>query len=174
MKKSTLVAAPLIIVAATAGATPWYAGMRAEQAMRTGAETLGSGKQSPLAVSYTRFERGWLKSEAVSRIALKADPSIYFEVRHEISHMPNRAGWVHVHSVPQLTGPVKANLDYYFGGQPPIAVDTVVGYDGTHIMQFNSPAFSKPLHQQPEMTVSRGGLRRRKKWSGKPECSGDL
>jgi hypothetical protein len=97
---------------------------------------LGSGKQSPLAVSYTRFERGWLKSEAVSRIAVKADPSIYFEVRHEISHMPNRAGWVRVHSVPQLSGVVKANLDYYFGGQPPIAVDTVVGYDGTHVMQF--------------------------------------
>ena len=34
----------------------------------------------------------------------------------------------------------------------------MVGYDGTHIMQFNSPAFSKPLHQQPEMTVSWGGL----------------
>jgi uncharacterized protein YdgA (DUF945 family) len=158
MKKGTLVAVPLIIVAAAAGATPWYAGMRAEQAMRTSAETFGSGKQSPFAVSYTRFERGWLKSEAVSRIAVKADPSIYFEVRHEISHMPNRAGWVRVHSVPQLSGVVKANLDYYFGGQPPIAVDTVVGYDGTHVMQFYSPAFSKPLHQQPEMTVSWGGM----------------
>lgn len=158
MKKVTLVAVPLVIIAAAAGAVPWYAGMRAEQAMRADAEAVGAGKQSPVAVSYTRFERGWLKSEAVSRVALKADPGIYLEVRHEISHTPDRASWVRVHSVPQLTGPVKANLDYYFGSQPPLAVDTVVGYDGTRVMQFNSPAFSKPLHQRPEMTVSWGGM----------------
>jgi uncharacterized protein YdgA (DUF945 family) len=159
MKKVTLVAAPLVIIAAAASATPWYAGMRTEQAMRAGVEAAGASKQSPFAVSYTRFERGWLKSEAVSRVALKADPSIYFEVRHEISHTPDRASWVRVHSVPQFTGPLKANLDYYFDGQPPLAVDTVVGYDGTRVMQFNSPTFSKPLHQQPEITVSWGGMR---------------
>jgi uncharacterized protein YdgA (DUF945 family) len=109
-------------------------------------------------VSYTSFQRGWLKSEAISRVALRADPSIYLEVRHEISQMPDRASWMRVHSVPQLTGAVKANLDYYFDGQAPLAIDTVVGYDGTHVVRFTSPAFSKPLHQQPETTVSWGGM----------------
>src|SRR5215813_5129171 len=161
MNKVALVAIALVAIAATAGAAPWYAGMRAEQAMRADAEALGAGKQSPFTISYTRFDRGWRTSQAVSRVALKADPGVYFEVRHEISHMPDRDSWVRVHSVAQLSGPVKASLDYYFSGQPALTVDTVIDYRGNRVMQLSSPAFSKPMHQRPEATLSWGGLRAR-------------
>ena len=43
------------------------------------------------------------------RVALKVEPGLYLDVRHEISHLPDpRAGWVQVRSVPQWSGPVKA------------------------------------------------------------------
>jgi uncharacterized protein YdgA (DUF945 family) len=158
MKKIAWVAVPLLVIAAAAGAGPWYAGMRAEQALRANAESFGTDKQSPLAISYTRFERGWRNSRAVTRVALKADPAVYFDVQHEISHMPDRESWMRVRSVPQISGAMKANLDYYFGGQAPLVIDTVIGYDGSRVTQFTSPAFSKPLHQRPETTVSWGGL----------------
>jgi uncharacterized protein YdgA (DUF945 family) len=159
MNKVKLVAVSIGILAGSACAAPWYNGMRTEKAMRADAETLGVDKQSPLAVSYTRFERGWLSSEAVTRIALRADPTIYVDVRHEISHTPDRVSWVQVHSVPQFTGAVKAHLDYYFNGQPPLTVDTAYNYDGSLVSSFNSPAFTKPLQQRPEATVIWGGMR---------------
>lgn len=158
MNKVKIIAAALGILAAAAAAAPWYNGMRTEQAMRAEAESAGGGKQSAFTISYTRFDRGWLSSVAVSRIALKADPSVYLDVQHEISHIPDRVSWVHVHSVPQFTGPLKANLDYYFNRQPALVVDTVFNYDGSRISQFSSPAFTKPLHQHPETTLAWGGL----------------
>ena len=158
MNKVKLVAVSVGILAGAASAAPWYNGLRTEQKMRADIETLGADKQSPVTISYTRFERGWLASEAVSRIALKADPKLYVDVRHQISHVPDRASWVRMHSVPQWTGELKAELDYYFSGQAPISVDTVFNYDGSRVSHFVSPAFTKPLHQQPETTVTWGGM----------------
>jgi uncharacterized protein YdgA (DUF945 family) len=158
MNKVKLVAASVGILAGAACAAPWYTGMQTEQKMRAGAEALGADRQSPVAVSYTRFDRGWLSSVAVTRVSLKADPTVYVDVRHEISHKPDRTSWVHVHSVPQWTGELKARFDYYFDGQPPLTVDTVYNYDGTQVSRFTSPAFSKPLQERPETTVTWGGM----------------
>jgi uncharacterized protein YdgA (DUF945 family) len=158
MSKVKLVVSSIVILAGAACAAPWYNGVQAEQKMRAGLEALAADKQSPFTISITRFDHGWLASQAVSRVALRADPKIHVDVRHEIAHVPDRTSWVHVHSVPQWTGELKAQLDYYFNGQPPLVVDTVYNYDGTRVSQFTSPAFTEPLPQRPETTVTWGGM----------------
>ncbi|HYL18941.1 MAG TPA: DUF945 family protein [Burkholderiales bacterium] len=159
MKKTALIVVPLGILVATACAAPWYVGVQTEEAMRVEATKLASSAQFPLNVSYTHYERGWLSSSAVTRLTLKAEPSIYLDVRHEISQLPDpRAGWVQVHSVPQWSGPVKQVLDHYFGGQPAFAVDTVVGFDGSRQTVLSSPAFSKPVHDSSGAKLTWGGL----------------
>jgi uncharacterized protein YdgA (DUF945 family) len=158
MSKVKLVVSSIAILAGAACAAPWYNGVQTEQKMRAELETLAADKQAPFTISITRFDHGWLASQAVSRVALKADQNIHVDVRHEIAHIPDRTSWVRVHSVPQWTGDVKAQLDYYFNGQPPLVVDTVYNYDGTRVSQFASPAFTKPLPQRPETTVTWGGM----------------
>jgi len=158
MNKVQLAVSFIAILASAACAAPWYNGVQAEQKMRAELEVLAADKQSPFTISVTRFDHGWLASEAVSRVALKADPSMHVDVRHQIAHVPDRTSWVHVHSVPQWSGELKAQLDYYFNGQPPLVVDTVYNYDGTRVSQFTSPAFTKPLPQRPETTVTWGGM----------------
>jgi uncharacterized protein YdgA (DUF945 family) len=159
MKAGKLVAIFVGVLASAACAAPWYNGTRVENSMREYIEQGNADKHTPFAMTTVSFQHGWLSSEAVTRISLKADPNIHFDVHHHIAQLPDRMGWVRVHSVPQWTGEAKAALDYYFGGQPALAIDTLVSYDGNHISEIYSPAFNKPLHQHPEATVSWGGMR---------------
>jgi uncharacterized protein YdgA (DUF945 family) len=95
----------------------------------------------------------------VVRFTLKAEPSLYLDVRQEISQWPDpKAGWVRVRSLPQWNGPAKAAFDYYFGGQPALTVDTVIGFDGSGKTTFSSPPFSKPSQRDPATKVTWGGL----------------
>src|SRR5690242_13197692 len=158
MKAGKLVAVFAGVLASAACAAPWYNGMRVEQSMRQYLEERNAEKQSPFAMTTVSFNHSWLSSEAVTRVALKADPSVHFDVHHHIAQVPDRMGWVRVHSVPQWPKEMKAELDYYFSGQPPLAIDTLVDYEGRHVSQLYSPPFNKPLHQHPEATVAWGGL----------------
>src|SRR6476660_2207660 len=118
MNKVQMAVSFIAILAGAACAAPWYNGVQAEQKMRAELETLAADKQSPFTISITRFDHGWLASQAVSRVALRAAPNMHVDVRHEIAHIPDRKSWVRVHSVPQWTGPLNAQLDYYFNNQP--------------------------------------------------------
>jgi uncharacterized protein YdgA (DUF945 family) len=159
MNKLALVVVPIGILAAAVCAVPWYVGMQAEQTMRAEATRLAGSAQFPLDVTYTRYDRGWLTSSAVSRLTVKMESGLYLDVRHEISHLPDpRTGWVQVHSVPQWSGPVKAVFDHYFSGQPALTVDTVIGFDGSRQTVFNSPAFSQPVHDMPGAKLTWGGM----------------
>lgn len=144
MNKFAFVAVPVGILIAAACAVPWYVGMQTEEAMRGEARTLAGSAQFPFNVAYTRYERGWFSSNAVSRVTLKAEPNVYLDLRHDISHLPDpQAGWVRVHTVPEWTGPAKDMLAFYFGAQPALTVDTVIGFDGSRRTEFRSPPFSK-------------------------------
>lgn len=159
MNKLAIVAVPIGILAAAACAVPLYVGMQTEQAMRAEATELAGSAQFPLNVTYTRYDRGWLSSSAVSRLTLKAEPDIYLDVRHDISHLPDpRVGWVQVHSVPQWSGPAKAMFDQYFGGQPALTVDTVIGFDGSRQTVFSSPPFSKAMQDVHAARLTWGGM----------------
>ncbi len=159
MNKLALVAVPAGILAATACALPWYLGTQTEQAMRAEVSKLAGSAQFPLNVTFMRYDRGWLSSAAVTRFTLKAEPSLFLDVRHEISHLPQpRTGWVRVRSVPQWNGELKAVLDHYFSGQPALTVDSVFGFDGRGKTTFSSPAFNQPLHAAPGAKLSWGGM----------------
>ncbi len=159
MNKLALIAAPVTIVAAAACALPWYLGMQTEQAMRAEVSKMASSAQSPLNVTFMRYDRGWLSSTAVTRLTLKAEPSLYLDVRHDISQLPQPgAGWVHVRSVPQWNGEIKTAFDHYFAGQPALTVDSVAGFDGSRKTTFSSPAFSQPLRETPGAKLAWGGM----------------
>jgi uncharacterized protein YdgA (DUF945 family) len=159
MNKLALVAVPAGILAATACALPWYLGLETEQAMRAEVGKLAGSAQFPLNVTFMRYDRGWLSSAAVTRFTLKAEPSLFLDVRHEISHLPQPGtGWVRVRSVPQWNGELKAVFDHYFSGQPALTVDSVFGFDGSRKTTFSSPAFSQPLHDAPGAKLSWGGM----------------
>jgi len=159
MNKLALVAVPAGILAAAVCAVPWYLGMQTEQAMRVEMSRLASSAQFPLNVTFMRYDRGWLSSAAVTRFTLKAEPSLFLDVRHEISHLPQpQVGWVRVHSVPQWNGEVKASLDHYFAGRPALTVDTACGFDGSRKTTFSSPAFNQPLHDVPGARLNWGGM----------------
>jgi len=159
MNRLALVAVPAGILAAAACALPWYLGMQTEQAMRAEVSRLASSAQFPLNVTFMRYDRGWLSSAAVTRFTLKAEPSLFLDVRHEISHLPQpRTGWVRVRSVPQWNGEMKAVLDHYFSGQPALTVDSTFGFDGSRKTTFSSPAFNQPLRDAPGAKLSWGGM----------------
>lgn len=148
----------LVIIAGAAGAVPWYSGMQTEREMREAVATSAADKQAPYTTALVHYERGWLKSRATTRLTLRADPRFQIDVKHEISTMPSTSALVHVHSVPQWPSEAKPMIDYFFGGQPALTVDTFYNYDGSRISRFASPTFTKAVPQHPEATVTWGGL----------------
>jgi len=159
MSRLALVAVPLGLVVAAACALPWYLGLRTEQALRAEMGKLTSRAQFPLNVTFMRYDRGWLSSSALTRLTLKAQPSVFLDVRHEISHLPQpRTGWAHVRSVPQWSSDMQALLDHYFSGRPALTVDSVFAFDGGRKIAFSSPAFDRPLQAAPGAKLSWGGM----------------
>jgi uncharacterized protein YdgA (DUF945 family) len=148
----------LFLIAAAAAAFPWYLGRQAEQRFLAGLKHPALGDNSAVAVSLVQYERGWLNSSAVHRVALKADPDVYFDVHHAIRHLPDpERGLVMVHSTPRWPQKVQAAADYYFGNQPALSVHTVVDFDRNVSMTLESPAFSKPMLTRPEVKLTWGG-----------------
>jgi uncharacterized protein YdgA (DUF945 family) len=153
----------LLLAASAAAAFPWYLGLRTERGFHAALEQgvlrdIGLGGGSPLSVSLVRYERGWLHSTAVHRVALKADPEVSFEVHHAIRHVPDpKRGFVVVESTPRWSEKVQSAADYYFGGKPAISVHSVMDFDRVLSMTLESPAFSKPLLTEPGVTLSWGG-----------------
>src|SRR5262249_17500060 len=112
MNKAIFVGLPVVVLGAAAAAIPWYAGSQYERAVRAQVSELSRLPQLPLNVTLVRYSRGWLSSEAVVRFTLKAQPSLFLDLRQRISQWPDpNSGWLRVHSLPEWSGPVKAALD---------------------------------------------------------------
>jgi hypothetical protein len=65
---------------------------------------------------------------------------------------------VHVRSVPEWHGASKSTLDYCFGAQPPLTVDTIIDFHGGRQTVVNSPAFTKAMPDLPSSKISWGGI----------------
>jgi uncharacterized protein YdgA (DUF945 family) len=158
MNKLTIGAAALLVTgAAAAAAFPWYVGLQAEQQIVAALEQ-GASPNSPIAVTLVQYRRGWLHSAATHRVALKADAQVHFDVHHAIRHVPDPTkGFVVIQSTPQWPKPVQAAADYYFGGKPAFSVHTVVRFDRSLGVTFESPAFTKAMLAQPEVKLTWGG-----------------
>jgi uncharacterized protein YdgA (DUF945 family) len=158
MKKIAIALGALVVLlAAAAAAAPWYLGMRTENELRARLKD-SNGSGSPLRLTLVQYQRGWLSSTALHRVSLKSDADVYFDVRHEIEHVPTPGGsLVRIRSTPRWPEPVQAAADYYFGKQPALTVTTVVDFDRNVAIRLQSPSFSKPLLTQPAVKLSWGG-----------------
>lgn len=148
----------LFLAVGVAAAVPWYLGWQTEQRFLAGLKHPALGDNAAVAVSLVQYERGWLRSSAVHRVALKADSQVYFDVHHDIRHLPHPdRGLITVHSTPRWPEKVQAAADYYFGDNPALSVHTVVDFDRNVSMTITSPAFSKPMLTQPDVKLTWGG-----------------
>ena len=152
--KLTAVAIGTLLVAA---AIPWGVGRFAENWFVSRMEQLGGGAHALLRMRLVRYQRGWLASEAVTRVELGA-PGDGFDLVHHIDHLPRLGeGWARVRSTPRWNGPAQARMAHYFGTNAPFSADTVIGFDGALALRLHSPAFSSTLADEPEVRLTWGG-----------------
>jgi uncharacterized protein YdgA (DUF945 family) len=159
MKKLAIsLAVVVVLAAAAAAAVPWYVGMETEKYFQSQLNETLLGANASVTVKMVQYDRGWLGATAVQRVALKTDPSVQFDIHHEIDHLPDPgAGWLKVRSTPRWPKEVQAGADYYFGNQPALTLDSTLDFDGHLTTTVTSPAFSKPMLKSPDTTVSWGG-----------------
>ncbi len=154
MKKVTGVSIGLLLVIA---AIPWVVGRSVEHAFITRLERLAGGADAALQVRLVRYDRGWLTSEAVHRV-MWGDAPGSFDIVHRFDHLPRLGeGWARVRSVPEWNGRADEIVRHYFGSSPAVRVDTVIGFDGALLMSLHSPAFAKPLADEPDVRFTWGG-----------------
>jgi len=175
MKKIGIALGALLALAGLAAAAlPWYVGMETEKRFQAGISNPDI-TNSPFALKLVQYRRGWTHSTALHRISLKAEPDVYFDVHHDIDHLPDpRVGLVRVRSTPRWPEQVQAAADYYFGKQPAMTVDTVVDFDRNVGMRIASPAFSRPLLTQPEVKLTWGGAKGALRFAGVSKVKLDM
>jgi uncharacterized protein YdgA (DUF945 family) len=159
MKKLAISLAVVAALAAAAGAAvPWYVGMETEKYFHAQLNESILGPDASVTLKMVQYDRGWLGATAVQRFALKADPSVQFDIRHEINHIPDpNSGWVTVRSTPRWPKEVQAAADYYFGNQPALTLDSALSFEGQITTRVTSPSFSKPMLKSPATKVTWGG-----------------
>jgi uncharacterized protein YdgA (DUF945 family) len=158
--------AVLVVAGVAAAALPWYLGIETEKHIQAAIKE-PHGANSAFSLRLVQYRRGWAHSVAVHRIGLKADPDVYFDIRHDIDHLPDPRGeLVHVRSTPRWPEQVQAAADYYFGKQPAMTVDTVVDFDRNVDVSIASPAFSRRLRTQPEVKLTWGGAQGALRFAG--------
>jgi len=143
---------------AVAATIPWGVGRLAEHRFVQALQRAAGGADAMARVRLVRYERGWLSSSAVHRVALTDDAAGVFEIHHRIDHLPRLGeGLARVQSRPEWTGDMKDAVAHYFGEDAPLSADTVVGFDGSLTMTMHSPAFDKALAEEPAVRVTWGG-----------------
>jgi uncharacterized protein YdgA (DUF945 family) len=164
----------VVLVGIAAAAVPWYLGIEAETRFRDGMAER-SGGNSAFAVTLVQYRRGWLQSTALHRVSLKADPDVYFDIQHDIDHLPDmRGNLVRMRSTPRWPQQVQAAADYYFAKRPALTVDTTVDFERNVDVRITSPAFSRPLLTQPEVKLTWGGAQGTLRFAGNSQMKLDM
>ena len=116
-----------------------------------------------------------MHSTALHRVSLSADPEVYFDIHHDIDHLPDpRAGLVRMRSTPRWPQQVQAAADYYFAKQPALTVDTVVDFERNVAVRIASPAFSRSLLTQPGVKLTWGGAQGTLRFTGNSKMKLDV
>jgi len=151
------------LVAVAAGTTwagvTWWSAARTESDFREYAAQVSSDPALPFDMSVASYERGVLKSHAVSRIAVRGSRRLAFELEHAIDHGPNLAfGLSRVTTTVRWPEAARPAIAYYFEGRQPLSLVTVVGFDGNARTEIASPAFEKSPQDQSSGKIIWGGL----------------
>jgi uncharacterized protein YdgA (DUF945 family) len=149
-----------IAVAGTAWAGgTWWSATRIEQGLRDYSTQLSVDPAMPVDMTVTSYERGPLTAHAVSRVALRGTPNLAVDLEHAIEHGPNPAfGWSRITTTVRWPEAMRPALAYYFEGNAPVTLVTIVGFDGRTRTEAVSPAFEKAPQDQSSGKVIWGGL----------------
>ncbi|MGM0593353.1 MAG: YdgA family protein [Pseudomonadota bacterium] len=162
--KKTLIA-PLVILAAGAGAAPYFIGSQAEQHFDQYHAQLQEEMVYPqVEVEAGEFERGWLASRASTRIRFappnKPSETLEFELVHHIDQIPSLAqgAMATVESTLVLPPEIAGELEQYLQGEPLLSANTLIKFNGSEVSHFSSPAYSGPLEGDDAVQVEWQGL----------------
>ena len=152
------------LVAVAAGTTwtgvTWWSAARTEASFREYAAQVSSDPAMPFDMSVASYERGVLRSHAVSRIAVRGSRRLAFELEHAIDHGPDlEFGLSRVTTTVRWPEAARPAIAYYFEGRQPLSLVTVVGLDGHFHTEVVSPAFEKSPQDQSSGKVIWGGLK---------------
>lgn len=156
-----LIGIGLVIAAAGtswAGVT-WWGASHTEASFRDYAAQVSADPAMPFDLSVVTYERGTLKSHAITRVAVRGSQRLTFELEHSIDHGPSLAfGMSRIVTTVRWPEAARPAIAYYFEGRPPLSLVTVVGFDGTSHTDVVSPAFEKSPQDQSSGKVVWGGL----------------
>jgi len=160
MNKAIIGAGVAVAVAGTAWAGgTWWSATRVEEGFRAYSTQLSSDPAMAVDMSVTSYERGPLRSHAISRVALRGTPDLAVDLEHAIEHGPNPAfGWSRITTTIRWPEAMRPALAYYFEGKAPATLVTTVGFDGASRTVVSSPAFEKAPQDQSSGKVVWGGL----------------
>jgi uncharacterized protein YdgA (DUF945 family) len=159
MKKALIALGVLVaVLGAAAAAVPWYVGYQAERNMNEWVAKANAAPDATYTISVVSYDRGWLRSVAVTRVAARGDPKLAVDLRHRLRHGPHPSfGWIASEVTPAWDGELRAALQPFFGDQPGFSVSSQQGFDGVWQMTIASPAFDKPLKSGGSATLAWGG-----------------
>ena len=156
--KPVVAAAMAAGIAAGAAALPWYTGYAAEKRFREYVAAENGDRSNPFTLTIERYDRGSFRSEAVTRVSARGDPTAAMWLASEVHHGPRPSvAWFAVRTIPQWDPSGQSVSHYYFGTEPAFVIETTSGFDGSHTATFTSPPFDKPLHALPGAYLAWGG-----------------
>ncbi len=150
--RGAIIGLVLLLLAALAAATPYFAGMKAEAALRADHEIMANELVLPnLTITLDSYQRGYLASEAVTAITFTSGAEntspLRFELHHHINHFPSlghgaiasaRSELVLPPEMQQVTKP-------FLKGRAPLTITTYIGLSGEETAILHSPAFTAVL-----------------------------
>ncbi|MFO1304247.1 MAG: DUF945 family protein [Burkholderiales bacterium] len=149
--RTTVVAAGAIVVAAVA-AVPYVCGRVLEQEVRTAIDDYNK-RQSFMAASIVSYDRQWLRSSFVTRLAIR-DGAEVARATTEMRHAPFTglrlaSGDIDVHFAETLA----ATENYYFSGKVPLRIDFDIELGGATSGTLRTAGVDKPLIGSPNVRL---------------------
>lgn len=141
----------VILVLLWAGGT-WFVGGWAQRELTHQLSQLETATHAMLSAEIISYDKGWLKSSAVTSWTIRNGGDGAGEVirfAHTISHGPNPLfGWARITTEPILPEQM-ARVAADLWNEAPVTVVTKVGFNGTRTLEINSPKTSARPHGTP-------------------------
>ena len=164
MKKLILLL--ILLIAAALPAVPYYIGTTVEETIRT--EMKEAAKDAALSgfdVELVDYQRGFLDATATTRVSIlvpqgKEKESISFDMKHNISHIPqiDKQVIATVDSELVLSDEIAEKVDQLFQGQSPLEMKTLIFFDGHQEGTINSPSAYGQISGKKTVSVDWQGL----------------
>ncbi len=155
----------LALIVLWAGATWFVSGWTEDELSRQIAQ-VETMTHSAMRAEITTYEKGWLKSRAVTHWTLEGDEETKLEMVHLISHGPNPMfGWAKITTEPVLSAQTQQGISELWDDSP-LTIVTQVSFTGTRKLEINSPAASTQTRGKLKMPGTTGAPEAALIWEG--------